>query len=62
MYKIFVCVKFACQDFRNYKIKKFLYFLKPRRSQQTQLQLIMTLLSLVKMECHKKLFQTGSLR
>ena len=30
MYKIFVCVKFACQDFRNYEIKKFLYFFKTK--------------------------------
>ena len=25
-----VCVKFACQDFRNYEIKKFLYFFKTK--------------------------------
>ena len=42
--------------------RNFYIFLKPRRSQQTQLQLIMTLVSLVKMKYHKKLFQTGSLR
>ena len=30
MYKIFVRVKFACQDFRNYEINKFLYFFKTK--------------------------------